>query len=297
MLPRVSIITATRNLIDAGRKDFFRQCVESVRMQDYPDIEHLIIDGASTDGTVALLQELGANFVSEPDTGVYNAFNKGIKKANGKYVAFLCSDDFYTRKDALSMVIQALERDDGDFTCAPVVLVEENGSQRISRPHWGIMLSATPFCTGSMFVSKKILNELNGFDERYAVFADYDFMIRAMQSLYRPIEIDRPFVAFRTNGISSNPKIQHERLNIIKDRFGMSDKQAMRAFTYGFAPFGIVKEFLKRNTTFPNPKELKTENLKRFLKYIRKQLITLHLRKGKRFFRLFGITFYDEVKS
>ena len=99
MQPLVSIITVTRNLIDAGRKDFFRQCVESVRMQDYPNIEHLIIDGASTDGTVDLLKEMNVNYISEPDAGIYTAINKGISLSEGKYVAFLNSDDFYTRSD------------------------------------------------------------------------------------------------------------------------------------------------------------------------------------------------------
>ncbi len=294
MQPLVSIITITKNLIDAGRKDFIRQCVDSVRMQDYPNIEHLVIDGASTDGTVDLLKELGVNFISEPDTGIYNATNKGIKKAKGKYIAFLCSDDFYSRKDAVSTAILALEQTDSDFTYAPVIFIDENGTQKISHPHWEVALCSTPFCTESMFASKKMLDELNGFDERYVVFADYDLMMRAIQSLYRPIEIKQPFAAFRTNGISGNPKFQPERLNIIKERFGMSNKQAMRAFTYGVAPFGIVKEFLKRNTTFPYPQELKTKNRKCFLKYLRKQLITLHLRKGKRLFRLFGIVLYDE---
>lgn len=298
MQPLVSIITVTRNLIDAGRKEFFRQCVESVRMQDYPNIEHLIIDGASTDGTIELFQELNVNYISEPDKGIHNATNKGIRLAKGKYVAFLCSDDYYARKDALSLAVQALEQNNGSFTYAPVITLDEKGIQAISNHRWDEVLSVTPFCTESMFASRKMLLKLDGFDERYIIFADYDLMVRAIQFGYLPVKIDEPFVVFRTNGISSspNPKIKQERLNVIKERFGLSEKQAQRAVSYGFAPFRNLKEFLSKNTSFPSPEELKVKNRKRFFKYIRKQLFDLRTRKGKRCFRLFGITFYQEEK-
>lgn len=296
--PLVSIITVTRNLIDAGRKDFFRQCVESVRMQDYPSIEHLIIDGASTDGSISLFEEMKLNYISEPDTGIHNATNKGIRLAKGKYVAFLCSDDYYICKDALSMAVAALEANNGDFTYAPTVCVDENNKQAISNPHWETVLNTTPFCTESMLASKEMLLNLNGFDERYVVFADYDLMLRAIQAHYNPIKVNQAFVAFRTTGVSGSPdkKIQYERLNVIKERTGMSDKQSMRAFQYGFAPSRILTAFVNKNKTLPDADSLREYNRKRFIKYIRKQLLTVHLRRGKRCFRLFGITFYNEVK-
>ncbi len=127
--PLVTIVTITRNLIKEGRKDFFRQCVDSVKMQDYSHIEHVIVDGASDDGTLDLFNELGLEYISEPDTGIYNAFNKGVKRANGKYIAFLNSDDYYIIPNAVTLVVDALEKSNADFTYAPVSIVNERGEE------------------------------------------------------------------------------------------------------------------------------------------------------------------------
>ena len=97
--PKVTVITATYNLIKNGREKSFRQCVESVHHQTYKNIEHLIIDGASTDGTLELIAEYEKKgwlrCVSEPDKGMADAMNKGIQKASGEYVIILISDDYY----------------------------------------------------------------------------------------------------------------------------------------------------------------------------------------------------------
>ena len=93
--PLVTVVTVCLNVIQTGRKEMFLQCVESVRRQTYPRIEHLIIDGASTDGTIPLLQSLNLSFFSEKDTGIYDAMNKGIARGKGEYVLFLNTDDFF----------------------------------------------------------------------------------------------------------------------------------------------------------------------------------------------------------
>ncbi len=91
--PKVTIVTITYNLIKAGRTDSFKQAVESVHRQNYDNIEHIIIDGASTDGSKELIEEyVKKKWVicfSEPDKGIYDAMNKGIQKASGEYIAFL----------------------------------------------------------------------------------------------------------------------------------------------------------------------------------------------------------------
>ena len=295
--PLVSIITVTRNLIDAGRKDFFRQCVESVRMQDYPSIEHLIIDGASTDGTVELLQELGVNYVSEPDTGVYNAFNKGIKKARGNHIAFLNSDDFYTRSDTVSLSVVALEKSQADFSYASIrVIDEEKGTEKDVEPHWGNCLIGLPFCHQTMFSTKKMMTELGGFDENFRIIADFDLFQKALLANYRAIEVKNTIAAFRLGGISSTSSLVSEAAKIFEKNVSLSPKQAKRAAQFGFMPSKILKEILKKTPAIPNAKAVLKYNRTRFLKYIRRQIFRLRLRKGKRCIRLFGITFYNEVK-
>ena len=296
--PLVSIITVTRNLIDAGRKDFFRQCVESVRMQDYPSIEHLIIDGASTDGTVELLQELGVNYVSEPDTGVYNAFNKGIKKARGKYIAFLNSDDFYTRSDTVSLSVAALEQNKADFSYADFDAVSLSGEKTaLISPHWESCFTAQPIGHPTMFSTKKMLDELNGFDESFKIAGDLDLITRALLSEKRSVYVKECIVAFRLGGLSSPSKRLEENVRVIETNCGVSHKQSVRAVEYGFLPKKTLLALLNKTTDFPDQSGLLKKNKKQFFKYLRKQFLTFRIRKkGKRCIRLLGITFYDEGK-
>ena len=101
-LPKVTVVTATYNLIKDGREKFFRQCVESIHNQTYKNIEHLVIDGASKDGTIDLIKEYAdkgwIKYVSEPDKGMCDAMNKGIKIATGEYVAIL---NLYSRRNRI----------------------------------------------------------------------------------------------------------------------------------------------------------------------------------------------------
>lgn len=299
MRPLVSIITVTRNLLDAGRADFFRQCVESVHMQDYPNIEHLIIDGASTDGTLDLFQELGVPYVSEPDSGVYNAFNKGLKRANGQYIAFLNSDDFYTRSDSVSSFITALENEKADFTCGPVDIVADGQVVEIRDVAMRACFRRMPFCHQTMFARVEVLRSLGGFNEEYRVFSDFDLILRALLSGRKIICLDAVLVAFREGGVSWKPdkEILSERVKIIETDCHVSYEQASRAQKYGFLPKKILMQLLSKMVDFPDEADLLKYHSKNFFKFVRKQIFTLRLRRGKRCFRLFGITFYDEEKK
>lgn len=108
-IPLVTVITVTYNLIKGKREKFIIQCLESVHNQRYSNIEHIVIDGASDDGTLPLLKKYESlgwiKLFSEPDTGIYDAMNKGILKANGKYVSILNSDDFFTIQKESQLVL------------------------------------------------------------------------------------------------------------------------------------------------------------------------------------------------
>ena len=108
--PKVTVITITFNLIKAGRKQTFIKCMESVHNQNYKNIEHLIIDGASTDGTLDLLKEYQKKgyikYKSKKDKGIWDAMNKGIDVASGDYITFLNSDDFYCCDDAVVTLLE-----------------------------------------------------------------------------------------------------------------------------------------------------------------------------------------------
>ena len=107
--PIVSIITPTHNIIKAGLTDEFNLLVSLLSKQTYPDVEHIIIDKASDDDTMLLLKDYKSkgyiNFYSEPDTGKFQALNKGIMRAKGKYIAFLSCDDFFHDITAITDVV------------------------------------------------------------------------------------------------------------------------------------------------------------------------------------------------
>lgn len=300
MLPLVSIITVTKNLIDAGRSDCFRQCVESVHMQDYPNIEHLIIDGASTDGSQKLFQELGLKYISEQDSGVYNAFNKGIRFAQGKYIAFLNSDDFYTRSDAVTLSVNALEKNKADFSYAPYDLVSLNGNViGTIQPNWKTCFTAQPIGHPTMFCTKQMLEGLNGFDETFKIAGDFDLITRALLQGKTTVCVKETIVSFRNTGISSRQKdiLIKENIRVIETNCKVSHAQAVRAQKNGFLPAKTLTFLISKTVDFPDKAAVFKYNLKNFLKFVRRQFITLRLRKGKRCFRFLGITFYNEEKT
>ena len=113
-IPLVTVITVTYNLIKGKREKFIIQCLESVHNQRYSNIEHIVIDGASDDGTLPLLKKYESlgwiKLFSEPDTGIYDAMNKGILKANGKYVSILNSDDFFHNPEGIAISVKVFLR-------------------------------------------------------------------------------------------------------------------------------------------------------------------------------------------
>ena len=110
---KVTVVTITYNLIKSGRSKFFKQCIDSIYSQTYGSIEHIIIDGNSNDGTLEMLKKEAPKSLiySEPDEGIYDAFNKGIKKASGKYIAFLNPYDYIQDDRWLEQVYARFEED------------------------------------------------------------------------------------------------------------------------------------------------------------------------------------------
>lgn len=217
--PLVTIVTVVKNIIKEGREAFFNKAISSVRGQDYPNIEHLVIDGASTDITLTLLekyQHLGwIRYISEPDHGMYEGLNKGIRNAKGKYIAFLNSDDYYCRTDAISKTVEALENTGADFAYASNELVSEDGDVYAVRyPEIGSFVAQMPFCHQTMFCKTSMLREMGGFDERYKSSADYDLVIRSILGGYRYVDVEECIVAYRNGGMS---EAQEERSN--KEKF------------------------------------------------------------------------------
>jgi glycosyltransferase involved in cell wall biosynthesis len=205
--PKVTVVTVTHNLIHAGRKDFFRQCVESVHDQSYENIEHIIIDGASTDGTLDLIKEYSdkgwLTYHSDKDHGIYNAMNKGIDKSNGDYINFLNSDDYFSHPDGIKLSVQHLLDTKADFSFAKCTFINSQGEYLgLYLPVIESFLLRMPFCHQTMLIKKETLLKLDKFDENFNSAADFDFVLRLCLNGAKFVEAPLNFVSFRLAGIS-----------------------------------------------------------------------------------------------
>ena len=192
--PEVTIITPTSNIVDKGQADDFTLLVNLLDRQTYEFVDHLIIDNASQDGTEVLLKEYKNSgfltFYSEPDRGKFDAMNKGLLRAKGKYVAFLSWDDFYRDITGIADVVNVMEEEDADFCFFPSYCCHPEGYVFQFIPAMLNTFQVAPCPRQAMFFKKSVLNELRGFDEKFKLLADYDLVIRLVLGGYKGVLFD-----------------------------------------------------------------------------------------------------------
>lgn len=210
--PLVTIVTITRNLLREKREAYAKECIESVHRQRYPSIEHLVIDGASDDGTLEFLQpyvEKGyIKVYSEPDKGIYDAMNKGLAKAKGKYVNFLNTDDFFHNPLAVRLSVEQLEKEDADYSFGNAVLKYPDGKEVVWTGDLSRLPWASHYCHQTMFVRTELLRSLGGFNLDYKVSADTEMMIHLCALDARFVVVNDELVTYRVGGYSS--QCQHQ---------------------------------------------------------------------------------------
>lgn len=205
---RISVITVTLNSA-ATLSDTLR----SVSAQDYPEIEHLVVDGGSNDGTLALIEQHAAPWrkvVSEVDEGIYHAMNKGIALATGELIGFLNADDFYPNGDVLTRVAEVF-RDPAIEACyGDLCYVEQRRPDRVVRywragPHRpGAFRSGWAPPHPTFFVRRGVLERCHGFDTRFRVASDFDLMLRLLEvERVRVHYLPTVLVHMRLGGVSN----------------------------------------------------------------------------------------------
>ncbi|MBD5492109.1 MAG: glycosyltransferase [Lachnospiraceae bacterium] len=205
---KFSIITVCFNA-----EKVIRPTMESVLRQDYENFEYIIVDGASTDGTVAVIQEYAGidarvQWRSEPDDGVFNAMNKGVQRAQGDFLLFLNAGDEFHSADILQ---RAAEIADGtDVIIGDVAFKRENGLSRHIYPVGEDLLNnlkkGESVCHQVIFAAKDTLTE--GFDERYTTCADYDWICRQVNAGRKIIKLNAVVVDYDISGITFQTKYQ-----------------------------------------------------------------------------------------
>jgi glycosyltransferase involved in cell wall biosynthesis len=180
---KVTIITAAFNC--AGS---VASTLHSVAQQDHPDVEHIVVDGGSTDGTLDMVRANGgrvAHVISEPDDGVYDAFNKGLRLATGDAIAYLNSGDVYTSAGAISRAVAALSEAGVQATFSDVLIVDPQDTGRVLRRYdskgftpgrmsYGFM-PAHP----SLFFRREVYSRVGEYNPSFRIAADFELCLRA----------------------------------------------------------------------------------------------------------------------
>lgn len=201
MEPFVTIITPTYNLLENNLADDFNLLISLLDLQTYPYIEHLVIDNASNDGTIEMLKNyknLGFfKFYSERDTGKFNAYNKGVMRAKGKYVAFLSCDDFIHDITSIYDIVNVLEANNADFSFAPAYCRHPEGFVFLFAPAMHNAFQVMPCARQAMFFKKSMIEKENYFDEKFKTMSDFDFIMRIIMKGYKPVYFDGNYVTYK----------------------------------------------------------------------------------------------------
>lgn len=200
MEPFVTVITPVHNLLQNNMADDFNLLVQLLDMQTYPNIEHLIIDNASDDGTIEFLKDYKnqgyLTFYSQKDTGKFNAYNKGVMHAKGKYVTFLSPDDFIHDITSIYDIVNLMEANNADFTFAPAYCRHTEGFVFLFAPAMHTAFQVMPCARQAMFFKKSMIEKENYFDEKFKLMADFDFIMRIIMKRYTPVYFDTNYVTY-----------------------------------------------------------------------------------------------------
>ena len=205
---KISIITSTYNSAAT-----IRDTLESVRSQDYPDVEHIIIDGLSLDNTlkiVRLFPHVNC-IVSEKDKGIYDAMNKGIKTSSGDIIGILNSDDFYVDNQVLSDIVTLFKADPGlQCVYADLNYVDTQNTSKIIRKWKSGEFFENSFKLGWMpphptfFVKKSVYNQYGVFNLDMGTAADYELMLRFLEKYKCKVAyLPRIIINMRAGGASN----------------------------------------------------------------------------------------------
>ncbi len=229
--------------------------LDSVATQTHPAIEHIVIDGGSTDDTVAIVRDRGKHvtrLTSEPDRGIYDAMNKGLKLATGDLVGFLNADDMFAHPGVVAMIARAAEQEpDADSVYGDLVYVRADRPDQVLRYWRSGEFTRSKLRFGWMpphptfYVRKAKLAEIGHFNDQLRIAADYEFVLRWLgQPNARAAYIHDVLVRMRIGGASNRS------LKVILSK-SREDLWALRHNRVGGLPTLICKNLRKLPQLFP----------------------------------------------
>ena len=240
---KISLITATYN-----SRDHISDTLDSIQNQSYQNIEHIVVDGSSVDGTVDILEgriSQISKLISEPDNGIYSALNKGLAIATGDVIGFLHSDDVFAHSNVLQYICNIFERDKSiDAVYGDLQYVTADNINSIKR-HWrSSEFSLQKLKWGwmpphpTLYVRRNCYLQIGGFNEGYRISADYLSVLQLFSNdTFRSVYIPEVLIKMRVGGVSNRSL----SLKLLKS---FEDMRALRQSNVG-AIFSICVVFLK----------------------------------------------------
>jgi len=246
MSQKVSIITTTYNDCENLAK-----IIERVKEQDYSNIEYVIVDGASKDDTIKVIEEAQAYFgdrlkwISEPDQGIYDAINKGIRLATGDIIG-TCFDTF-TSKDVISKMVQTIEKEQTDGVHGDLNYVDGERIVRRWRMGQGDVRFGWMPAHPTLYLKKEVYETYGLYKEDYRIAADYEYMLRILKdkkvklSYIPEILIEMDYGGTSTSGLSAY------WVSLVEGHRGLKENHVRFAwFTDGCRILRLVLQFIKR---------------------------------------------------
>jgi glycosyltransferase involved in cell wall biosynthesis len=237
---KVTLITVTLN-----SEKYLEESILSVINQNYKNIEHIIIDGESTDGTLAIIEKYKehiAKSVSEKDYSMYDAINKGMKMATGDIIGTLNSDDILASNDVISKIVESFESEKVDVVYGDLLYVDQEDTSKVLRKWRGGKFNSNKFCYGWMpahptfYFRRSLLDTCGYYETHFFSAADYEFMTRYLYYYKsKAAYISKLIVKMRSGGMSNGSIARRLRANR-RDYLAMKKNRV---------PFPFVVSFLK----------------------------------------------------
>lgn len=223
--PKVSIVTPSFNAMP-----YIKETIKSIHSQNYPNLEHIIFDGASTDGTSDWIRENypEIDYTSEKDRGQSHALNKGFSKASGEIIGWLNADDTYEPNSIQTAVDFLMEHPEYDLVCSDLNIIDEKSNKvgiTLSEPfHVEGLFLDNKVKQPTVFMRKRVIEALNGLDERYHYVMDREFWLRVGIAGYKMYYMEGVRLAnFRliqgTKSFEDVPNFRNEWYEVMKKAF------------------------------------------------------------------------------
>ena len=244
-IPLISIITVVYN-----NRDLLEKTIQTVANQCYRPFEYIVVDGNSTDGTIDIIKKYEteiSTWISEKDTGIYNAMNKAVGLTNGEWIFFLNAGDLFVNEYVLEKISPYLTDNENDVVYGDILKQDKSGALFVKKSTPPGDKHKMYFCHQSVFCRTKICREMP-FDETYSLSADFKFFKLAFLKGFRFKQIDLPITIFDTTGASHQNRIKGllENIKIIKETNHLARKIKLLPRLYFVVVFAKLRQWLKK---------------------------------------------------